>query len=32
MTTTAVLVMTATGVATAAIGIAAFTRRDLRGP
>jgi ABC-2 type transport system permease protein len=32
MTTTAVLVMTVTGVATAAIGIAAFTRRDLRGP
>ena len=32
MTTTAVLVMTATGIATAAIGIAAFARRDLRGP
>jgi hypothetical protein len=32
MTTTAVLVMTAAGALSAAIGIAAFARRDLRGP
>jgi ABC-2 type transport system permease protein len=31
MTTTAIVVMTATGVAAAAAGIVAFARRDLRG-